>query len=781
MNTKSTQKAQTFENFSAVQSITEEGLLFDRDGSIGFVFQLKGLDPTTFTESDWASLHEKWRSFLWLKPDEELQIVFRKDTNFEELLTNKLKELDLINNLFRRRIFWNQIEAFLRQIESQVRVFESSIFLTYKRIRSRKENQKPVKISEADRKNLEDRMQTLQYQMEEMGLTPTRLNKAQIETLVSRALQSSDYLISDSLASDWPEAEITTTGIRVAGEEIRSLYLKKLPEEFSELGMIQHISKLPYPLTIAVRLRGKEIEPVKRKFERKRQILFGMASRKVTGDPAAEAQFRDADELLRRLSEQNDGLLDMTFTVAIRAKNELVLRDAINALNSAQSRLHQLEFDESPINSFDLFLETIPTFRGQVFHKHSILSSNALAFLPLFEVDRGDSDPIVSYTTVDGSSYSLSPVSSRLANFNLLVSGASGSGKSFFVNSFLMQSLPLDPRVWIVDIGGSYNKLTEFLGGKVVGLDVDKGFQVGPFFMPRSKNETEERRRREHIEIIFREMCRDEGKLPSVEERAILSEALEPLFEAETLPEHPIQTLSQQLSNRKDAKAIRLGLLLRRWAYPNFFGSFLDHATPLEISEDIITFDLKGLQEFEELSRVVELIICSALWSSLRERKRFTFIVLDEVAFSLLRSQPQFVDELVSTVRKHFAGVITVVQGLEKITENKVAGASILNNSARKVILQQRGSASGWEEPLSVNETEAHIIRSLKRVKGHYSDIFLMDEDKRAVLRFEPDPLTYWLSTSDSRDNERLKESLDNYEGEFSERVFQFLEKEALG
>lgn len=778
MSMKSSEKVQTFEHFYPVKAITDDGVLLGKDGSIGFVLKLKGIDPTTFTDSDWISLHEKWRSFLWLKPDEELQIVFRKDTNFEELLTRKLIELDLIDSPFRRRIFWKQIETFLRQIESQVRVFESSILLTYRKIRSQKKYQSSDKLIESDKKSIEDRLQTLQYQLEEMGLSPSRMEKSQIQRAVARALQSTDYLLSDSLSNEWPDSEITTNGIRVAGEDVRSLYLKKLPEEYSELGMIQHISKLPYPLSVSVRLRGKEIEPVKRKFERKRQILFGMASRKATGDPAAEAQFRDADELLRRLSEQNDGLLDMTLTVSLRSQNELLLREAINALNSTQSRLYQLEFDESPINSFDLFLETIPTFQGQVFHKHSVLSSNALAFLPLFETDQGDDDPVISYTTVDGSPYSLSPVSPRLANFNLLVSGASGAGKSFFVNSFLMQSLPLDPRIWIVDIGGSYNKLTEFLGGKVVGLDVDKGFQVGPFFMARSENEAEERRRREHIEIIFREMCRDEGKLPSVEERAILSEALEPLFEADSLPEHPIQSLSQELSTRKDPKAIRLGLLLRRWAYPNFFGSFLDHSSPLEISEDIVTFDLKGLQEFEELSKVVELIICSALWSSLRERKRFTFIVLDEVAFSLLRSQPQFVDELVSTVRKHFAGVITVVQGLEKITGNKIAGASILNNSARKVILQQRGSASGWEEPLSVNETEAQIIRSLKRVKGHYSDIFLMDEDKRAVLRFEPDPLTYWLSTSDSRDNERLKESLSRYDGIFSDKLFQFIEKE---
>jgi len=164
------------------------------------------------------------------------------------------------------------------------------------------------------------------------------------------------------------------------------------------------------------------------------------------------------------------------------------------------------------------------------------------------------------------------------------------------------------------------------------------------------------------------------------------------------------------------------------------------------------------------------------LWNALRENSRFTYIVLDEVAFSLLKTQPHFVDELVSTVRKHFAGVITIVQGLEKITVHDIAGASILNNSARKVLLQQRGQSEGWEGPLSLNKTEAELVRSLKRHKGHYSDIFLMDEEKRALLRFAPDRLTYLLSTSDSRDNEKLNEHLKHYEGSYSDRIFQFIQ-----
>lgn len=768
---------QSLEDFFPAKKISDDGFYLDHDGSQGFVLKLKGIDPISFTQSDWEELHEKWRSLLWLQPNEELQIVFRKHTSFEGVLKTKLDELNLLQDPLRKRLYWNQLDNLIQSIRSESQIFESTILLAYRRFDGTKPSTQKRAGVALRKKELEDRLQTLQYQLEEMGLPTKHLNKIEIEEEIFQSLNNSSYVSSSSLSEEWPDIEITPQSLKVGGDQIRTLYLNKLPEEYSELGMLRAICQLPFSFSLCVRLRGKKIGPVKKKFERKRQILFGMASKKATGDPASEVQFREADELLRRLSEQNDSLLDMTFTISLRGTDELFLRHCLNAFYSTQSSLHQLEFSESPVNSFDCFLETIPLFYGQVFHQHSILSSNALAFLPFYEAHAGDKASILTYKTRDGSLYHLDPVSHRLANYNWLVSGTSGAGKSFFVNSILLQSLALNPRIWIVDIGGSYNKLTKFLGGKLVGLDVEQGFQMGPFFMPKFDNEMEERRRREHIEIVFREMCRDEGKLPSIEERAILSDTLEPLFAQEKLPEHPIQSLCEKLLDRKDEKAKRLALLLRRWAYPNFFGSFLDNSNPLEISDDIITFDLKGLQEFEELSRVVQLIICSALWNSLRERRRFTYIVLDEVAFSLLKYQPQFVDELVSTVRKHFAGVIIVVQGIEKVTSNHIAGASILNNSAIKVILQQRGQAKGWEEPLAVNPTEAQLIRTLGRIKGQYSDAFLMDEERRSVLRFIPDNLTYWLSSSDSRDNELLEESIKDMDGPFSDRIFKFLER----
>jgi conjugal transfer ATP-binding protein TraC len=356
------------------------------------------------------------------------------------------------------------------------------------------------------------------------------------------------------------------------------------------------------------------------------------------------------------------------------------------------------------------------------------------------------------------------------------VSGTSGAGKSFFVNSMLAQSTPLNPNIFIVDIGGSYNKLTQFLGGEVMSLEPGQGFEISPFFLAPSSDSKEERLRRQHIYQIFLEMTRVDGQLPSIEIRHMLFECLAELFAMEHLPVHPISYLIAQIEKINSSDAHRLAMLLKPWGEGSFFGQFLDNDKVITSDERILTFDLKGLTEFQDLSRVVQLIVCASLWARIRQTggHKFSWIVLDEVAFSLLKTQPEFVDELVSTLRKYFGGAVIVVQDLEKITSN-IAGSSILQNTQSKAILQQRGDPKNYADALSLNQVDRWAIESLSREKGSYSDIFLIRDSERVVIRHVPSELEYWLSTTAPEDNQAFNRSISKSQENFQRKVIDFV------
>ena len=68
-----------------------------------------------------------------------------------------------------------------------------------------------------------------------------------------------------------------------------------------------------------------------------------------------------------------------------------------------------------------------------------------------------------------------------------LVLGATGSGKSFTLNFLLVEALRYDPRVLILDLGGSYRWLTRFLGGRYLDLSPGKAepsVRLRPFALP---------------------------------------------------------------------------------------------------------------------------------------------------------------------------------------------------------------------------------------------------------------------------------------------------------
>ena len=68
-----------------------------------------------------------------------------------------------------------------------------------------------------------------------------------------------------------------------------------------------------------------------------------------------------------------------------------------------------------------------------------------------------------------------------------LMLGATGSSKSFTLTFLLVEALKYDPRVLILDLGGSYRWLTGFVGGRCLELspgEAEPMLHLQPFVLP---------------------------------------------------------------------------------------------------------------------------------------------------------------------------------------------------------------------------------------------------------------------------------------------------------
>lgn len=750
-------------DFWNVSAVSEKGFLYS-EKLRGFMFEVEGLDGSFLSPEQLATLHNDWRSVLRISPGEELQIIFRKRVEFSQWVEDQLSQSFLADNSYGRRILFDRLASQVSQMsQDEPQILSQKIIICFwtKEL--------------ADEAGLEEKRHLLRSQLSSFGFRAESLDRSKIEREIDSSAQ--DLTSSAQQEPEWPSIKIEAGHLQINGDRFRALELCKLPESFTELGMIQSLSGLPYPIDICVRLKARDIRPIISRLERKRNLLNAQRGNRNAPAPKIESQMDQIDQVLRSLADRSECIFDLQMTIGLRFPKELAgfQRKALAIIVRAAAQMDFCELDESTIGTFDSYSECIPGFAGKNIRTHTVLGSNAIHFLPFFRPAKGDKRPVVTFQTRNASLYSIDPVDSRLANYNWLVSGTSGAGKSFFVNSLLAQSISIDPNIFIVDIGGSYNKLTQFLDGKVMSLDPGQGFELSPFFLSKNADPKEEKMRRQHIFQIFLEMARVDGQLPPIEIRHLLSECLNELFERDQLPARPISHLMEMVSKIQTSEAYRLGMILEPWGRNSFFGQFVDNNKVPAIQDRIITFDLKGVTEFEDLSRVIQLIVCASLWARIRQSgsKRFSWIVLDEVAFSLLKTQPQFVDELVSTLRKNFGGVIVVVQDLEKVTSN-FAGSSILQNTQSKAILQQRGDPKHYSDALSLSQIDQWAIESLRREKGSYSDVFLIRDNEKTVIRHVPSQLEYWLATTAPEDGQVLRQWMDKAKGSFQKKMMGF-------
>ncbi|MGH2645738.1 MAG: hypothetical protein ACRDE2_17435, partial [Chitinophagaceae bacterium] len=82
----------------------------------------------------------------------------------------------------------------------------------------------------------------------------------------------------------------------------------------------------------------------------------------------------------------------------------------------------------------------------------------------------------------------------RITNRNKFILGPSGTGKSFFTNSYVKQWLQYNADVIIVDTGHSYLGTCKYFGGKYITYEEDNPITMNPFKIDEIENNEEKRK-----------------------------------------------------------------------------------------------------------------------------------------------------------------------------------------------------------------------------------------------------------------------------------------------
>ncbi|PIP91060.1 MAG: hypothetical protein COV38_13305 [Bdellovibrionales bacterium CG11_big_fil_rev_8_21_14_0_20_38_13] len=410
-------------------------------------------------------------------------------------------------------------------------------------------------------------------------------------------------------------------------------------------------------------------------------------------DPRSEGAYQQAEELLEDLTHGRERLFSFELFVVVRGPtleklneytkniyNELASH-GIKTLCEGQSLRHL----KSGLG--ELFNELIPGVKPKLgLRKLPNKTGHLRYLLPLFRshlMDEGQ-----EFADIYGSELFLDILAKEFPNRNILISGASGFGKSVMVNKLVHPLIPKHPTV-ILDMGASFKRLTLYHGGSYLKHGIN----------PMQFRDAEFLR-----EIILSQV--DLSKFDKLE-RGRLLKSLRAILE-----DNSVVTF-RSLLERLEADFKHISLY-----FEECLESFSD-----EVIGDVNLLYV-DIQDYSQA--MVTPVILFALEYYKRIKVSQKILVFDE-CWEFLTEHASFITKSFRTIRKTGGLAIAISQGLEDFAKiDRELSRAIINNAYFRFFFPQELTPNE-----SVSEFDIERINQLRFVKNVVSECYLVTKNQR--------------------------------------------------
>jgi hypothetical protein len=518
-------------------------------------------------------------------------------------------------------------------------------------------------------------------------------------------------------------------------------------------------------------------------------------------------KMREGEELAQLLSETGQRLVLHGTQVAISAPSPKELRRRTREFVDAM-RGRQIGFYEENAAHDREFFKVFPGMAVGSTRHLLMTSNNAVDCLPLFEEDHGDREPVLLVETDRGELFSFNPFEEARDNWNATIFGASGSGKSVFVNMLIATAVLASRsrgRLICVDFAGeqksSYLMIARLFGGQFVPILSKDGRNALNPFPPKDKA-LDEHGQLDQSTMAFLTTLTDlllsntgEDKDAALFRVIIQRAFLDTYKRVDGAPIYSdiLETL-RQYAGQKDIDQARLAVMV------NLLDGFLrspsaklfNQRSSLSVDSDFLVIDLFGVDTLEpHIAQAVTYLTTQWVKQIAFDARNpgNKYIVLDEVAQLIKRPEMVgLVDELYSTARKHRASVWTVTQSYSTY-RNSLLANTVKLNSTTQIFLSHASDEQGRElvaQDYDFNKREKFLFDGLKTVKGQYSSALVRtevaSEDVKkgkayitTVLRIRLSPFDYQVCTSDARDREIQRKFIEANPGKPLHEIIEWI------
>ena len=453
--------------------------------------------------------------------------------------------------------------------------------------------------------------------------------------------------------------------------------------------------------------------------------------------------------------------------------------EAINAAKAILKSAH-LEPVTDTLMHLQSYLSSLPMMMGPLMqadlkmaHRaHLLTLSDAVNMVPVVAEWTG-SFPRERETTVTplllltGRHGQLTPfdIFAQSGNFNAVIVGTSGSGKSALTNDLIAGNLGTNGRTYVIDVGASYKKLCHLMAGQWIEFNENVDLIINPFDLVHDIKED-----MDFLVPILEQMASPNDGLNDYLKSVLQAHILHVMSNK---PEGDIVTVTDLVKSLRcgspnpvdasmvhepDGRILDLSVQLEPYTKDGAYGRYFNGRTSVNFNSNFICLELEGLKSRKDLQSVILLCLIFRINTDLTvgDKTIRKMVVIDE-AWDLLshKHAAGFIETGYRRARKQNASFITITQSIDDYYKNQTARAALENADTRFILRQKPESIAFLEKQQKIVLTpwELQCIKGLRLAPDEYAECFLMTPDTPStVLQIRFDDFSRLLYSSKATD-----------------------------
>ena len=389
----------------------------------------------------------------------------------------------------------------------------------------------------------------------------------------------------------------------------------------------------------------------------------------------------------------------------------------------------------------------------------TLLTSSAVNLAPVHGEWRGqradpDSPPALLLIGRRGQPAGWSPFANAAGNYNVAVTGKSGSGKSVLMQELVSGIVGAGGEAVVIDDGRSFQHTAEALGGAFVAFGKDPAC-LNPFAMIDAGTAERDGDYREEcfamLAGVVGRMCRRRGSIDDIE-AALIDEAIAAAWD-EAGNGADLGTVRAHLEASDDRRAKDMATALGPWCPGGALGRlFAGGETPV-LDAALTVFELAELKGRGDVQAAVLMLVVFLATQRMYHgpRTRAKALVIDE-AWDLLSGEDSraFLEGAARRARKYRGALVTGTQSVNDYYANPAARAA-WDNADWTVFLAQKDESVELlkqEKRIHCDPGMERALKSLATAEGRYAELVLHGPDGWRVARLVLDPWSVALFSS---------------------------------